>query len=105
MQFLPNDWSSWNNRARARFQLGDTEGAVNDFRQALRCSPGQYIAHVNLCSALVDTEDESASDAYSEFLVRFGRLSEQEDDEENPEIMSSRNRSPRVATGYMEGYW
>jgi hypothetical protein len=58
-----------------------------------------------LCSALVETEDESAFDAYSEFFVRFGQLYEQDNDEERPGFMSSRNQSPQVATGYLEGYW
>jgi len=102
---MPEEWGAWNNRGLAKLGLKDFYGAVSDFKQAIRCHPGEVIARRNLCDALLRMEDTDACGAYDEIVVRFGRSAFPLEEEDSSMDQPVRGRVPGTVAGYMDGYW
>ncbi len=102
---MPDEWGAWNNRGLSRLGLHDIEGAVSDFRQAVRCQPGEVIARRNLCDALAALDDDGAHEEYEQIIVRFGKRAFPEGEEEMPAERREPGRPLKTPVGYMDGYW
>ncbi|MCA1915184.1 tetratricopeptide repeat protein, partial [Methanospirillum hungatei] len=102
---MPHEWGAWNNRGLSRLGLRDFEGAVSDFRQAVRCQPGEVIARRNLCDALAALDDADAYEEYDQIIVRFGKRAFPEEEEEMPAEPRVPGRPLKTPVGYMDGYW
>jgi len=102
---MPYEWGAWNNRGLSRLGLRDFEGAVSDFRQAIRCQPGEVIARRNLCDALAALDDDDAHEEYEQIIVRFGKRAFPEEEEEVPAEPRVPGRPLKTPVGYMDGYW
>ena len=102
---MPDEWGAWNNRGLSRIGLHDIEGAVSDFRQAVRCQPGEVIARRNLCDALAALDDDGAHEEYEQIIVRFGKRAFPAEEEEMPAERRTPGRPLETPVGYMDGYW
>ncbi|OQA60308.1 MAG: Tetratricopeptide repeat protein [Euryarchaeota archaeon ADurb.Bin294] len=102
---IPDDWGAWNNRGLAKLGLEDFEGAASDFRQAIRCHPGEVIPRNSLCNALRPLDRDDAQNAFVDLLFRFGYMAFSDKEGRQSQSAPDLNRDHRTITGYMDGYW